>query len=30
MFNSYQGLLQITGPPDMPQIVLALLAVFGN
>lgn len=30
MFNSYQGLLQITGPPDMPQIVLALLAVFGS
>jgi len=30
MFNSYQGLLQISGPPDMPQIVLALLAVFGS
>jgi hypothetical protein len=30
MFNSYQGLLQISGPPDMPQIILALLAVFGS
>jgi hypothetical protein len=30
LFNSYQGLLQITGPPDMPQVVLALLAVFGS
>jgi hypothetical protein len=28
MFNSYQGLLQISGPPDMPQVVLALLAVL--
>jgi hypothetical protein len=28
MFNSYQGLLQISGPPDMPQVVLALLAVI--
>jgi hypothetical protein len=25
MFNSYQGLLQISGPSDMPQIVIALL-----
>ena len=25
MFNSYQGLLQITGPSDMPQIVIAIL-----
>ena len=25
MFNSYQGLLQISGPPDMPQIAIALL-----
>ena len=30
LFNSYQGLLQITGPPDMPQVVLALLAVFAS
>jgi hypothetical protein len=28
MFNSYQGLLQISGPPDMPQVVLALLSVI--
>ena len=28
MFNSYQGLLQISGPPDMPQVVLCLLAVL--
>jgi hypothetical protein len=28
MFNSYQGLLQIGGPADMPQIVLALLDVL--
>jgi hypothetical protein len=27
MFNSYRGLLQISGPPDMPQVVLALLCV---
>ena len=25
MFNSYQGLLQISGPSDMPQIVIAIL-----
>ncbi len=25
MFNSYQGFLQIAGPSDMPQIVIALL-----
>jgi hypothetical protein len=25
MFNSYQGMLQISGPPDMPQIAIALL-----
>lgn len=25
MFNSYQGLLQISGPSDMPQVVIALL-----
>ncbi len=25
MFNSYQGLLQISGPSDMPQIAIALL-----
>lgn len=25
LFNSYQGLLQITGPSDMPQIAIALL-----
>jgi len=25
MFNSYQGFLQISGPPDMPQIVLTML-----
>ena len=30
LFNSYQGLLQITGPPDMPQIVLSLLAVVSS
>jgi len=28
MFNSYQGLLQISGPPDMPQVVLALLGLI--
>ncbi len=28
MFNSYQGLLQISGPADMPQVVLALLDVL--
>ncbi len=28
MFNSYQGLLQINGPSDMPQIVLAMLDVM--
>ena len=25
MFNSYQGLLQISGPPDMPQVAIGLL-----
>jgi hypothetical protein len=25
MFNSYQGFLQISGPPDMPQVVLTML-----
>jgi hypothetical protein len=30
MFNSYQGLLQISGPPDMPQVVLALLSVLAS
>jgi hypothetical protein len=25
MFNSYQGMLMISGPPDMPQIAIALL-----
>jgi hypothetical protein len=30
MFNSYQGLLQISGPPDMPQVVLALLSVVSG
>ncbi len=28
MFNSYQGLLEISGPPDMPQIVVAILSVL--
>ncbi len=28
MFNSYGMLLQIRGPPDMPQVVLSLLDVF--
>jgi hypothetical protein len=30
MYNSYQGLLQLSGPPDMPQVVLALLSVVGT
>ena len=28
MFNSYQGLLEIAGPPDMPQVALAILSVL--
>jgi hypothetical protein len=28
MFNSYQGLLQVGGPADMPQVALALLDVL--
>jgi hypothetical protein len=28
MFNSYQGLLQVAGPNDMPQVALALLDVL--
>ncbi len=28
MFNSYDGLLEIAGPSDMPQIVLAMLDVM--
>jgi hypothetical protein len=28
MFNSWQGLLQVGGPSDMPQVVLALLDVL--
>jgi hypothetical protein len=28
MFNSYQGLLEIAGPPDMPQTALAILSVL--
>jgi hypothetical protein len=30
LLNGDQGLLQITGPPDMPQVLLALLAVFAS
>jgi hypothetical protein len=28
MFNSYQGLLEIVGPSDMPQVVVSILAVL--
>ena len=28
MFGDFQGLLQISGPPDMPQVVLSLLDVL--